>query len=111
MTKTPLKTHVGATSHGLPCHHTPPYIYTCSVFRPVNQVITHTQTHTVLKMALLSRVLINYSVVFLGLILLSGSICKADESVIEHVLTLDHSNLTQFVAKHDFIVVEFYAPW
>ncbi|KAL8126532.1 hypothetical protein AgCh_013708 [Apium graveolens] len=65
-------------------------------------------------MALLSRVVINYSVVFLGLVLLIGSICKADESsesVIEHVLTLDHSNLTQTVAKHDFIVVEFYAPW
>lgn len=72
----------------------------------------HTHTH-ILKMAS-SRVVINYSVVLLGLILLSGSICKADESsesVIEHVLTLDHSNLTQTVAKHDFIVVEFYAPW
>lgn len=54
-----------------------------------------------------------YSVVCI-IMLLSGSICIADESseiVIEHVLTLDHSNLTQVVAKHDFIVVEFYAPW
>ncbi|KAM3309248.1 protein disulfide-isomerase [Capsicum chacoense] len=29
----------------------------------------------------------------------------------EHVLTLDHSNLTDVVSKHNFIVVEFYAPW
>ena len=29
----------------------------------------------------------------------------------EHVLTLDHSNFTNIVSKHNFIVVEFYAPW
>ncbi|XP_076893556.1 protein disulfide-isomerase-like [Bidens hawaiensis] len=29
----------------------------------------------------------------------------------EHVLTLDHSNFTEVVSKHKFIVVEFYAPW
>lgn len=29
----------------------------------------------------------------------------------EHVLTLDHSNLTDTVSKHNFIVLEFYAPW
>ncbi|KAE9603933.1 hypothetical protein Lal_00002388 [Lupinus albus] len=34
----------------------------------------------------------------------------ADESK-EFVLTLDHSNFTDIVSKHDFIVVEFYAPW
>lgn len=29
----------------------------------------------------------------------------------EFVVTLDHSNFTEFVGKHKFIVVEFYAPW
>ncbi|KAF8088456.1 hypothetical protein N665_0541s0021 [Sinapis alba] len=29
----------------------------------------------------------------------------------EFVLTLDHTNFTETVNKHDFIVVEFYAPW
>ncbi|KAL3621777.1 hypothetical protein CASFOL_034437 [Castilleja foliolosa] len=29
----------------------------------------------------------------------------------EFVVTLDHSNFTDFVAKHKFIEVEFYAPW
>lgn len=45
-------------------------------------------------------------------ILLSVSIAQADESESkEFVVTLDHSNFTDFVAKHKFIVVEFYAPW
>ncbi|XP_071736294.1 protein disulfide-isomerase-like [Rutidosis leptorrhynchoides] len=29
----------------------------------------------------------------------------------EYVLTLDHSNFSDIVSKHNFIVVEFYAPW
>ncbi|KAL7176393.1 hypothetical protein ACSBR2_029850 [Camellia fascicularis] len=29
----------------------------------------------------------------------------------EFVLTLDHSNFFKIVTKHDFIVVDFYAPW
>ncbi|OIV97947.1 hypothetical protein TanjilG_12704 [Lupinus angustifolius] len=44
---------------------------------------------------------------------LSLSQIFADESAEskEFVLTLDHSNFSDIVSKHDFIVVEFYAPW
>lgn len=50
--------------------------------------------------------------IFLFAIILSRSISKADESKSkEFVVTLDHSNFTDFVATHKFIVVEFYAPW
>ncbi|RRT41410.1 hypothetical protein B296_00057854 [Ensete ventricosum] len=35
----------------------------------------------------------------------------AAEAEPSFVLTLDHSNFSDAVAKHPFIVVEFYAPW
>lgn len=41
----------------------------------------------------------------------SVSISSATEVEKEFVLTLDHSNFSEVVAKHKFIVVEFYAPW
>ncbi|KAI8029748.1 Protein disulfide-isomerase [Camellia lanceoleosa] len=44
------------------------------------------------------------------LLLMSVSV-YAEEGDHEHVLTLDHSNFSDTVTKHDFIVVEFYAPW
>jgi len=34
-----------------------------------------------------------------------------DSKLKEFVLTLDHSNFSETVSNHDFIVVEFYAPW
>ncbi|KAK4393738.1 protein disulfide-isomerase [Sesamum angolense] len=43
-------------------------------------------------------------------VLLSGSPVTAEDEV-EKVLTLDHSNFSDVVSKHSFIVVEFYAPW
>nr|UZC53375.1 protein disulfide isomerase-2 [Nicotiana benthamiana] len=39
------------------------------------------------------------------------AVCVAAEGENEYVLTLDHSNLTETIAKHNFIVLEFYAPW
>ncbi|KAK6938390.1 hypothetical protein RJ641_031898, partial [Dillenia turbinata] len=39
--------------------------------------------------------------------------CQGEEKAEskEFVVTLDHSNFTDTVSKHNFIVVEFYAPW
>ncbi|KAL8201778.1 hypothetical protein R6Q57_010925 [Mikania cordata] len=39
------------------------------------------------------------------------SISSASDEEKEYVLTLDHSNFSEIVSKHNFIVVEFYAPW
>ncbi|KAK7301401.1 hypothetical protein RJT34_12264 [Clitoria ternatea] len=54
-----------------------------------------------------------FSLCFLFLLaLLPSQISAADESEgREFVLTLDHSNFSQTVSNHNFIVVEFYAPW
>ncbi|KAL1543823.1 Thioredoxin-like domain [Salvia divinorum] len=46
------------------------------------------------------------------LIAFAAAISTAEESESkEFVVTLDRSNFTEFVAKHKFVVVEFYAPW
>lgn len=54
-----------------------------------------------------------YGVLFAAVALvaaLSVSPAVAEDEV-EKVLTLDHSNFSEVVSKHNFIVVEFYAPW
>ncbi|KAJ7959151.1 Protein disulfide-isomerase [Quillaja saponaria] len=64
-------------------------------------------------MAMAVRFSFGFVFVFL-LSLLVSSFTKiaADESEAkEFVLTLDQSNFSDTVSKHDFIVVEFYAPW
>ncbi|KAK6786019.1 hypothetical protein RDI58_014544 [Solanum bulbocastanum] len=38
------------------------------------------------------------------------AVCGVFAEEKEYVLTLDHTNLTETVAKHNFIVLEFYAP-
>ncbi|KAL9666728.1 hypothetical protein QQ045_001066 [Rhodiola kirilowii] len=40
-----------------------------------------------------------------------GVSASESESPEQFVLTLDHSNFSEVVSKHDFVVVEFYAPW
>ncbi|XP_061341914.1 protein disulfide-isomerase-like [Gastrolobium bilobum] len=57
------------------------------------------------------------SICFLSLFLLSllallpTQISAQESEANEFVLTLDHSNFSDTVTKHNFIVVEFYAPW
>lgn len=50
-----------------------------------------------------------------GILLLSGpALAEVETSAVELgevVLTLDAGNFSEVVAKHQFIVVEFYAPW
>ncbi|XP_026434924.1 protein disulfide-isomerase-like [Papaver somniferum] len=60
----------------------------------------------------------NFFSVVLALILCISSprlISAAEEEggakVVESVLTLDHTNFHDTIKKHDFIVLEFYAPW
>ncbi|XP_004502489.3 protein disulfide-isomerase [Cicer arietinum] len=45
------------------------------------------------------------------LVLLPSQISAEESEAKEYVLTLDNSNFHDTVSKHDFIVVEFYAPW
>ncbi|KAL0438106.1 UNVERIFIED_CONTAM: protein disulfide-isomerase [Sesamum latifolium] len=48
---------------------------------------------------------------FLIVFAVTGSISAEESESNEFVVTLDHSNFTDFVVKHKFLVVEFYAPW
>ncbi|XP_057446025.1 protein disulfide-isomerase-like [Lotus japonicus] len=47
----------------------------------------------------------------LSVLLASSQIHAIESEAKEFVLTLDNSNFSEIVSKHDFIVVEFYAPW
>ncbi|KAJ1380152.1 Thioredoxin-like superfamily, partial [Sesbania bispinosa] len=59
------------------------------------------------------RVSISFLFVFaISLLVSLPTQIYADESEAkEFVLTLDHSNFSDTISKHNFIVVEFYAPW
>ncbi|KAL8485638.1 hypothetical protein ACS0TY_027794 [Phlomoides rotata] len=63
-------------------------------------------------MALFKACMSFFLVVFAVIGSLSAAAAEESESESkEFVVTLDHSNFTDFVAKHKFILVEFYAPW
>jgi protein disulfide-isomerase A1 len=64
-------------------------------------------------MASRSSIRVSSLVIVLFAALFSG-ICASETEETptkEFVLTLDQSNFTDTISKHDFIVVEFYAPW
>ncbi|VVA92097.1 unnamed protein product [Arabis nemorensis] len=50
-----------------------------------------------------------FSILILSLF--ASSIRSEQSETKEFVLTLDHTNFSETIEKHDFIVVEFYAPW
>lgn len=55
-----------------------------------------------------------FTILLAGVLLLSGPALAEVETAVELgevVLTLDAGNFSEVVAKHQFIVVEFYAPW
>ncbi|KAJ3700335.1 hypothetical protein LUZ61_004040 [Rhynchospora tenuis] len=55
---------------------------------------------------------LSIALLLLGTILLcSSSVKSEEEEEASAVVVLDNSNFTEEVGKHDFIVVEFYAPW
>ncbi|KAL5075703.1 hypothetical protein RYX36_014687 [Vicia faba] len=52
-----------------------------------------------------------FGFLFSLLVLLPSQISAEEPEAKEFVLTLDNTNFHDTVSKHDFIVVEFYAPW
>ncbi|CAN6459546.1 unnamed protein product [Victoria cruziana] len=70
-------------------------------------------------MARAIRVFSDGTVLFILLAITCSSVALAEEDAAQEaaypapdsVLTLDHSNFSETVKKHKFIVVEFYAPW
>jgi len=61
-----------------------------------------------------AHLLFPFATLVVILLLSSGAIAAEREATAvleETVLTLDTSNFSEVVAKHEFIVVEFYAPW
>ena len=67
--------------------------------------------HSIFRGTMAGRVSTCFFFVFALSLLLPFQISAEESSEKEFVLTLDHSNFHDTVSKHDFIVVEFYAPW
>lgn len=63
------------------------------------------------RLTMAMRAFSSISVILTVLLAVSAASAQAEEEQKEHVLTLDHTNFTETVSKHKFIVVEFYAPW
>jgi hypothetical protein len=52
-----------------------------------------------------------FALLFSLLVFVPSQISAEESEAKEFVLTLDNTNFHDTVTKHDFIVVEFYAPW
>ena len=95
-------------AHGL--HN---YKHACTKGAQSTIIVTNKQTHTNTAMNIDSEFKL-WATLFLCMLvpfLCNAGLVSAEEGEHVRVLTLDHSNFTDIVSKHNFIVVKFYAPW
>lgn len=72
---------------------------------------THTHTDTAMNIDSEFKLWATLFLCMLVPFLCNAGLVSAEEGEHVRVLTLDHSNFTDIVSKHNLIVVKFYAPW